>query len=665
MADSQPVTRFQFDHTYDSAGNRTALAISGNLYSARSFGYTFNAWGNVTQVTENVNLNNYVAAVTSDANGNITGINETWNGQDSLVNTFEYDFENRLVEHDCASVGVTVEHKYDGLGRLVRTDRTVAGPTTMTFEHIRDGLKVVGNIDATNTNTAPTWTNHPNALKPVESQQLQTNSAVQFINVSDEITPARRTYNPSTSAAGDTSAIASKGRLVLVNGSLPAMQQQSTQNASELFSQRNMTYNENSIALSSDRGTLELSGVNLMYEGTRVKSWLVGRDLNPAGRGDGSHYALGGFEIGALRPPASNVALPGTGNSVNNGCALPWDKDHGGGGGDCIYYTNRVTCVVPGYLAWPPPHGVNDYGFGQFYSPCNMLEYHFLPNEPYERAWRVTCVYDPYCPYTKGYNDWAKFTHWVGCTGDIPEGDPPTGGWGQFPRLKEAIGLCSGCKGGEGAGCEECQGDKLDDYAKGNINFDSGFSNPWRDRDSALRSITDKLAKCLDCMIKNGLWESLAPVYSNDPEFADVQADISFLACLLRMFTTGQWYISEARNIAKFGDNCCCGDSVWCCGTTGYAVTMAIACNCPERGKYTMICDAFWKLSKCQKMMYLIHEAMHFCISVPGHKIYSTGAYNRVASQVVECCFPGCAEDREVGYYLGGSDAPTTAKQLS
>ncbi|MCD6119424.1 hypothetical protein J7K50_06245 [bacterium] len=35
MVDSQPGTRFQFDHTYDSAGNRTALAISGNLYNAR------------------------------------------------------------------------------------------------------------------------------------------------------------------------------------------------------------------------------------------------------------------------------------------------------------------------------------------------------------------------------------------------------------------------------------------------------------------------------------------------------------------------------------------------------------------------------------------------------------------------------------------------------
>ncbi len=83
-------------------------------------------------------------------------------------------------------VAVTVEHKYDGLGRLVRTDRTVTGPTTTVYEHVRNGLKLVGNIDATSANTAPTWTNSPRGLRPVESQQIQTNSATQFINVADE-----------------------------------------------------------------------------------------------------------------------------------------------------------------------------------------------------------------------------------------------------------------------------------------------------------------------------------------------------------------------------------------------------------------------------------------------------------------------------------------------
>jgi len=363
----------------------------------------------VTQVAENVNLNNYVAAGFKGAkagrfrsrrrlpsplaNGNITEIEETWNSQDALTNTFEYDFENRLIEHDCASVGVTVEHKYDGLGRLLRTDRTVSGPTTTTFEHVRDGLKVVGNIDATNTNIAPTWTNRPNALKPVESQQLQTNSAVQFINVSDEIAPARRTYNPSTSAAGDTSAIASKGRLVLVNGALPATQGQTTTYPSELFSQRNMTYNENSIALSSDRGTLELSGVNLMYEGTRVKSWLVGRDLNPGGRGYGNYYPNGMFAIGNLRPRPTETPIPGFGNSVNNfnikerfaqapgvfcgpddigDCVLhPWGP---AGGMYCFEYQCEWDASVPD--SWIPCHKElrrqNDYwgALGRQYPGC-------------------------------------------------------------------------------------------------------------------------------------------------------------------------------------------------------------------------------------------------------------------------------------------------------
>ena len=101
-------------------------------------------------------------------------------------------------------VGITIEHKYDGLGRLVRTDRTVTGPVTTVFEHVRNGLQVVGNIDATNTNTAPTWTNSPRGLRPVESQQIQTNSATQYINVADEIDPARLTYRPSDSSGSVT-----------------------------------------------------------------------------------------------------------------------------------------------------------------------------------------------------------------------------------------------------------------------------------------------------------------------------------------------------------------------------------------------------------------------------------------------------------------------------
>ncbi len=81
MTDSGSNLRYQFDHTYDSAGNRTALEISGNLQNPRNFGYTAGAMGHLTAISENTNLNNYAAAVTNDANGNITQVAETWNGQ--------------------------------------------------------------------------------------------------------------------------------------------------------------------------------------------------------------------------------------------------------------------------------------------------------------------------------------------------------------------------------------------------------------------------------------------------------------------------------------------------------------------------------------------------------------------------------------------------------
>ncbi|MEP0813363.1 MAG: hypothetical protein HRF49_01685 [bacterium] len=161
---------------------------------------------------------------------------------------------------------------------------------------IRNGLQLVGNIDATNSNTAPTWTNHPHALRPVESQQVQTNSATQFINVTDEISPSRRTYNPSTSAAGDTEAIAAKGkearrpcgRLLagrqpsfLVNGAAPTVMAQTT--VSEVprsgepgyISHRNPTYSENTIALPSDRGALDLSGTR-RFPGGQAKRHPLG-----------------------------------------------------------------------------------------------------------------------------------------------------------------------------------------------------------------------------------------------------------------------------------------------------------------------------------------------------------------------------------------------------
>ena len=121
-------TRYQYEHSYDSAGNRTNLTISGTYHPARNFGYNYNGMGHVTTITENTNLSNYTATVTTDANGNLTEIEEVRDVSGTpttvSVNTFEYDRENRLIEQTVDSnQNVTVAHAYDGLGRLVRTSR--------------------------------------------------------------------------------------------------------------------------------------------------------------------------------------------------------------------------------------------------------------------------------------------------------------------------------------------------------------------------------------------------------------------------------------------------------------------------------------------------------------------------------------------------------------
>jgi len=88
---------------------------------------------------------------------------------------------------------------------------------------------------------------------------------------------------------------------------------------SEVFTVRSLTFTENDVALPAERGNLEYAGLSLVYEGNRVKSALLGRDLNPLGRGDGIHYFAGGMTL-AAGTRALNVwgKMVGTGNSVNN-----------------------------------------------------------------------------------------------------------------------------------------------------------------------------------------------------------------------------------------------------------------------------------------------------------------------------------------------------------
>jgi len=78
---------------------------------------------------------------------------------------------------------------------------------------------------------------------------------------------------------------------------------------------------------------LQLAATDLEYEVTRVKSPVIGRDMNPMGRGDGTYYPNGGnvmsgsLRIGAAKPSFYGELTFGYGSSINN-------QGIGGGGGD-------------------------------------------------------------------------------------------------------------------------------------------------------------------------------------------------------------------------------------------------------------------------------------------------------------------------------------------
>jgi len=124
---------------------------------------------------------------------------------------------------------------------------------------------------------------------------------------------------------------------------------------SEVFPIRSLTFTENDVALPAERGNLEYAGLSLVYEGNRVKSSLLGRDLNPLGRGDGDFYPAGAFGLTQVTV-ASLVAeerpsLYATGNSVNN-------QGQCGTGKDCGQrYLTPAAGISPNKGPTPTPPG--------------------------------------------------------------------------------------------------------------------------------------------------------------------------------------------------------------------------------------------------------------------------------------------------------------------
>jgi len=93
---------------------------------------------------------------------------------------------------------------------------------------------------------------------------------------------------------------------------------------SELFTAYAITLDADRASSAATNHALQLAATDLEYEVTRVKSPVLGRDLNPLGRGDGTYYANGGNVMGgsvAIRRTKTRlvgVIALGFGNSVNN-----------------------------------------------------------------------------------------------------------------------------------------------------------------------------------------------------------------------------------------------------------------------------------------------------------------------------------------------------------
>ena len=77
-------------------------------------------------------------------------------------------------------------------------------------------------------------------------------------------------------------------------------------------------------------GTLAILATDLEFEGSRVKSPILGRDFNPFGRGDGAYYAQGAMAIYNAKPAWIGEITTSWGNSICNGDAVPTALDLGG-----------------------------------------------------------------------------------------------------------------------------------------------------------------------------------------------------------------------------------------------------------------------------------------------------------------------------------------------
>ncbi len=213
------------------------------------------------------------------------------------------------------------------------TDATV-GQNTQNFEHVYAGKRHVGSREVTGqpvNGKVWRWEGGAGAVDhaPIEAPQWSSASGGNYFQVNDERNMSRRAY-AANMAAGDTTEQTRYSDWYYVNGGLVPARPALGAAKSELFTAYAITLDADRCSTPYTNHALNLAQTDLEFEVTRVKSPVLGRDLNPMGRGDGTYYCNGGnyalsasLAIRGAMPRSVGERAFGFGNDVNNQCGSP------------------------------------------------------------------------------------------------------------------------------------------------------------------------------------------------------------------------------------------------------------------------------------------------------------------------------------------------------
>jgi len=158
-----------------------------------------------------------------------------------------------------------------------------------------------------------------------DNLQRSSASAAQFYMLNDEKNMQRKSYRVASVTAGDYNDDSRYAEWQQVNGSIVPTRVALQASLSELFSAYAVSLDADRASSAATDHALQLAATDLEYEVTRVKSPVIGRDLNPLGRGDGTYYCNGGnyalsasLAIRGAKPRLVGDVATGYGSSVNN-----------------------------------------------------------------------------------------------------------------------------------------------------------------------------------------------------------------------------------------------------------------------------------------------------------------------------------------------------------